>query len=338
MRRWAGRRLGRGRRPWRPRLVAAGFVSSRRRDVQFVGGHKRATERCSSASGRAPSVDGRRKRRTPRAYGPIMVTLDFRLAPSGFRATDIDELVALIEGIGAPCYASGPTAGALHRFDGYGLRRPFDVVLERGRQAHRAAHNVHTTIELGSLDVAAVGGIPVLSPTRTIIDLARTSTRPQLAAAIDSALRDGGTSEDFLFRRIGQLRGQGRYGLPALLEVLEGKELTRGGASWLEREVLRLLDAAGLPRPTTQAVVAKRGAKLIRVDFRFPGTRVLLEALGYRWHRSPAQLQSDVARINELQLAGLLVLQCTYADAVAGAEATLDDVRRALALPTLLSA
>ncbi len=264
-----------------------------------------------------------------------MVTLSFRLAPAGFRANDIDALASLIESIGPPCFASGPTAAALHRFDGFVLRRPFDVIVDRGRQAHRAAHNVHTTTELGSLDVTSLGGIPLLNPTRTIIDLAGTSPRPQLAAAIDSALRDGGTSEDFLFRRIVQLRGRGRYGLPALLDVLEGNEATRGGASWLEREVLRLLAGAGLPRPTTQAQLARRGAKLIRVDFRFPGTRVVLEALGYRWHRSSGQMQADAARINELQLAGFLVLQCTYADAVAGAERTLADVRRALATPAL---
>lgn len=157
-----------------------------------------------------------------------MVTPNFRLAPNGFRAADIDELAEFIECIGPPCSASGPTVGALHGFDGYSLRRPFDVLVERGRQAHRADHHVHTTTELGPLDTVSVCGIPALSSTRAIIDLACTATRQQLAAAIDSALRDGGTSEDFLFRRIAELRNSGRYGLPALLEVLEGQGTDEG--------------------------------------------------------------------------------------------------------------
>jgi hypothetical protein len=49
-------------------------------------------------------------------------------------------------------------------------------------------------------------------------------------------------------------------------------------------------------------------------------------------------MQVDAARLNELQLRGFLVLQCTYADAVAGAESTLADVRRALAMPLQRSA
>ena len=206
---------------------------------------------------------------------------------------------------------SGLTAAALHRFDGFTLSSPFDVMVlrEAGRGVRRAGHRVHTTTELSPLDIGDVHGIPVLSPTRTIIDLAVDRRRGRLEAAIHSALRDGGTSEDFLFRRIGELRSSGRYGIPALLAVLEGHELSRGGLTWLEREVRRLLAAAGLPTPQAQVVLGKRDGRLIRVDFWFPGTNVVLEALGYRWHRSTAQMEADARRLNQLQLDGFLVLQ-----------------------------
>jgi hypothetical protein len=264
-----------------------------------------------------------------------MLVTDFRLAPNGFRRADIEGLGALIEGAGVPCFASGPTAGALHRFDGFVLRAPFDVMVARTHNLRRAGHRVHTTLDLEQIDRANVCGVAVLSPTRTIIDLAATSPPPTLSRAIDSALRDGGTSEDFLFRRIAALRRSGRYGIPALLEVLEGNEISRGGQTWLEREVLVLLAAAGLPRPLVQVVLARRGLKLIRVDFRFPGTRIVLEALGYRWHRSTAQMQADAERLNQLQLDGYLVLQCTYRSVAAGAVDTIRDLRRAFDLPGL---
>ena len=101
------------------------------------------------------------------------------------------------------------------------------------------------------------------------------------------------------------LRTKGRHGIPSLLDVLAGHEVTRGGHSWLEREYLRLLAAAGLPRPITQAVLARAGDRFVRVDCRFPGSAVVVELLGYRFHRTPLQMARDAERLNALVLAGL---------------------------------
>lgn len=251
-------------------------------------------------------------------------------ALSGFPSVHLVGLTNLIGSVGGVCLASGVTAAALRRFDGYRLKPPFHIMTTHGRNVRRLGHAVHVTDTLPLLDRGRVGTIPVLSGTRTIIDLARSEPADRLTAALDSALRDGATSEDFLFRRIGDLRSSGRYGIPTLLDVLDGKEITRGGQSWLEREVLRLLAAAGLPRPQTQQVLTKRQDKLVRVDFRFPDTPVVLEALGYRWHRTGAQMQIDAARTNQLQLDGYLVLQVTYRDVVQGATDALDALRRSL--------
>ena len=89
-----------------------------------------------------------------------------------------------------------------------------------------------------------------------------------LTAVLDGALRDRLTTE-FLHRRIVELRSRGRYGIPKLRAVIEGVEATRGGHSWFERRYLELIATAGLPRPDTQAIVAKRDDRLIRVDCRF---------------------------------------------------------------------
>jgi very-short-patch-repair endonuclease len=239
-------------------------------------------------------------------------------------------LAALIDEIGQPCVASGPTAAALHGFDGFTLRPPFHLTVPRIRNVRRLGHAIHTTTELRRIDRTVVEGIPSMSPTRTLLDLASTCSPAVLTAALDSALRDGGTSEDFLHRRIGALRSSGRYGIPQLVAVIEGAEITRGGQSWLEREFLVMLDRAGLPRPQTQAVLGRRGDRLIRVDFRFPGTPVVVEALGYRWHRTGAQMRIDVERLNQLTMDGFFVLQCTYADVVAGAAVVLASLRTAL--------
>lgn len=158
----------------------------------------------------------------------------FRLpgAPTGVHA----ELLALMLDIGGEVWASGPTAAALHGFDGYRLKPPFDVTIARGRDVKRVGHRIHTSASLDLIDRAVVDGIAVLSGARTLIDLARTESRELLTEAFDSGLRDGKFNEALVHRRIVTLRSQGRFGIPRLLEAIEGAEVIRGGHSWLERE------------------------------------------------------------------------------------------------------
>jgi len=241
------------------------------------------------------------------------------------------ELRALLADIGEPCWASGPTAAALHGFDGFPLRPPFHVTIPRGRSVTRLGHVVHTTAEMPVIDHTEIDGIAVLRPARTIIDLARSSTPAELARAIDSALRDGLISESALHARVVALRTKGRYGVPLLLDVLSGVEVTRGGHSWLEREFLRVAAAAGLPRPVCQEVLARAGERLVRVDARFPASPVVVELLGYRFHRSKAELQRDAERANALMLQGFRPFQFTYEDVVTRPAQVVSTIEAALA-------
>ena len=237
-----------------------------------------------------------------------------------------------LDRLGDTARAAGPTAAALESFDGYRLALPFHFLIPRGRNLQRVGHHIHTTTVLPPIDCETVYGLRVTAPTRTLIDLAATATAPQLTAALDGALRDLKTTEDFLHRRIVDLRGSGRYGIPLLLQVIEGVEITRGAHSWLEREFLRLTDEAGLLRPTPQQVLGKRDHKLIRVDFHYAETRLVVEVLGYRHHRTKLQMQIDTERTNRLTLAGYLVLQFTYDHVVATPEWVVDQVAEALFL------
>jgi hypothetical protein len=162
-----------------------------------------------------------------------------------------------------------------------------------------------------------------MTPTRTIIDLAPVVSSRRLTVVIDCALRDGLTTELLLMERIGALRSQGRAAIPKLLAVLDGAEPSRGGHSWLERRFLELVAAAGLPRPATQQVLGKVDGRTIRVDCRWPRTPLVVELLGYRWHRTRLQLQRDTARQNAMVLDGLLPLQFTYDDVVTRPDASL---------------
>ena len=151
-----------------------------------------------------------------------------------------------------------------------------------------------------------------MTAERSLIDLARTLRREPLTAALDGALRDQLTTEPRLHGRIAALRSSGRYGIPALLAVIEGGEITRGAHSWLERRFLELCADRGLPRPEPQVVLTAARDRLVRVDFSFAATPVVVEVLGYRYHRTPSQLGRDAERLNALVMIGKHPLQFTY--------------------------
>lgn len=243
----------------------------------------------------------------------------------------------VVEDIGGPVWVAQPTAGALLGFDGCPLAAPYHLVVPRGRNVVRIGHVIHTARALDGRDVTRIDGLPVTSGTRTLIDLAATTDAHTLTVLLDSALRDRVTTEEFLHRRLVELRAHGRAGLSKLLDVIAGADAARGGHSWLERTFLELLATAGLPRPTTQEVLAKRTERLIRVDCRFPDTPVVVELLGYEFHRSRLQLDVDSARLNQLLLDGFVPLQFTYTMVVAEPAACLAAVRSALDLATARS-
>jgi very-short-patch-repair endonuclease len=258
-----------------------------------------------------------------------------QIGPNAFRqagtgSTALARLRGLILDVGAPCWAAGPTAAALHGLDGFRLDEPFHLVTLRDRQVRRAGHVIHTTVYLPLFDQTEIDGVPVVRPTRTIIDLARIIDRAQLSAALDAAIRDGMTSEEALHRRIARLRGHGRFGIGALIDVLEGNEVSRGGHSFLEREFLRLLAAHGLPRPTCQQVLGRAGDRLVRVDFRFPGTSVVVEVMGYRYHRTKQQLARDAERMNALLAQGMQPYQFTYEQVMGDTSRMIDTIADAV--------
>jgi hypothetical protein len=225
-------------------------------------------------------------------------------------------LAELIDDVGGPCWAAFDTGAALQGFDGFPLRPPFHLIVPRGRNIHRVGHHVHTSDTLPPIDCEVAAGLPCMSPTRILFQIAATVSAERLTIALDGALRDRLTTEDFLHRRIAALRTSGRYGTPKLLAVIEGQEIVRGGQSFLEREFLRLVADLGFPRPTSQVVLGRRGDRFIRVDFRFEGTPVVAETFGYRWHRTTSQMNIDAERFNRLVLDGFVPLQFTYQQVV----------------------
>lgn len=103
--------------------------------------------------------------------------------------------------------------------------------------------------------------------------------------------------------------------------------------SELERRFLRLVRAAGLPMPRTQARVNG-----YRVDFFWPELGLVVETDGLRYHRTAARQALDNRRARAHVAAGLTVLRFSHreirfeAEAVAATlGAVIERLRRAAA-------
>ncbi len=226
------------------------------------------------------------------------------------------------------------SAAELHRIPG--LPRP-DVpeVLIQGRSLARLGPDVvvHRTTWLPGDDLVVVEGIPCTSVARTLFSLAALVPEVPLdvvRGAVDEAVRLRLASDDWLWWRLEKLRCRGRNGVRAFESILTARA-DSPTESWLERQMLRVLERGGLPAPRCQRRIARRGAFVARVDFLYEPERVVLEVTGAVAHSTPIQRAADAKRRNALITAGYTVLEFTYEQVVGEPAAVVAQVRAALA-------
>lgn len=208
-------------------------------------------------------------------------------------------------GVGPRAVLSHRAAAHVLGFEGFG-ECEIDVTLPRSMRSRTGLAVVHRTLHLPRLDLTTVGRFRVTSGARTIIDLCAIGVSDdELGAAIGSACRDGYTSETFLRKRLGALRGPGRRGIRQLEQALEGPI----AHSKLERAFLQLVREAGISAPKTQVTI--KGERVMRVDATWEDAKVIVEVIGHRFHVTREDQQRDAQRRNELQEMGYLVLEFT---------------------------
>ncbi len=193
---------------------------------------------------------------------------------------------------------------------------------------------VHSSTNLPKDDIVLVGAIPTTSVARTALGLAALVpadlTHARLAGIIGKLVDEGLATDAWLWWLLTQRRCRGRNGVIELETVLSERAELGPTESWLERELARIIEAAELPLPRTQRRIRRRGRFVARVDFLYDDERVVIEALGYAHHRTQAQMAADLARANELQLQGYVVLQFSFEQVVSSPSWVVGTIRRAL--------
>jgi very-short-patch-repair endonuclease len=202
-------------------------------------------------------------------------------------------------------------------------RKLIDVTL-RSKRERRGHLRPHTTRCQTASDHSAYRGIPITSVARTILDVG--DERDQ--RAVEQALAQADIRYWLTQRTLNGIerRSTGRRGAPTIRAALDAHRaeptLTE---SELEERFLRLVAQAGLPRPQTQVPFDP-----YRVDYYRPDHNLIVEADGWRTHRTRAAFERDRRKDRTLTAQGYRIVRVTWRQVERTHEAAdlLDDLRR----------
>lgn len=239
----------------------------------------------------------------------------------------------------AACLEAGPGAVVSHEAAAalHGLATfspgPVVVMLAHGDHQHLRTGRLRQSTDLRSHHCKVVGGIPVTTVARTLVDLAAVIRPGRLRIAVEDALAARSCTLPSLSECHAELRRPGKRGIGAVDLVL--RALGPGpirSASELERLLRRVLVEGGLPEPVREYEAPWGRDTPGRVDLAYPPAKVILEADSRRWHTRERDFEIDRRRDREAQLAGWQVYRFTWQDLVNDPEGVVETVRRALAL------
>jgi very-short-patch-repair endonuclease/predicted transcriptional regulator of viral defense system len=208
----------------------------------------------------------------------------------------------LAAGLGA--VLSFVSAAALWELRATSATRIDVTVRTKGGRA-RQGLRIHRTPTLKADEVTNHQGIPVTTPSRTLLDLAATLPRRALERALDEA------------------EVQGLYDLTSLSAMASAHAGERGAArlqqaladdgeptltdSELEELMLALCNEHGIERPNPRTWVAG-----LRVDFVFGASRLVVETDSWAYHRTRRAFERDRERDAILARAGYRTLRFTH--------------------------
>lgn len=181
-----------------------------------------------------------------------------------------------------------------------------DVIAGRGRKGQPGIA-VHRPRAMPARTVHR--GIPVTTPERTLVDLARTFTPENLERAVGEAQL---------------LPAFDVAALPARLRALAEEPEHGISRNAMERRFRKLAREAGLSPPE----VNQRWGRW-ELDFLFREEGIAVETDGRATHLRRAQFERDRRKDRDLQLAGLLALRFTYPEVMRRPAVVLDALRRA---------
>jgi very-short-patch-repair endonuclease/predicted transcriptional regulator of viral defense system len=190
----------------------------------------------------------------------------------------------------------------------------------RGRRPGLLAHRSELAVD----EVAQLERVPVTTPARTLVDLARTVSSRELERSLARADRLRLVRSAELASLLD--RHAGRAGSGRLRRLLSRDTLPAHTRSDIEERLLALIRSSGLPEPDLN--VSLHG---IEVDCFWRAARLAVEVDGYAYHSSVGAFIRDRQRDAALAAAGIQVLRLSWHQIVREREKTLVQLAQALA-------
>lgn len=170
----------------------------------------------------------------------------------------------------------------------------------------------HRSTTLEPEDLVYRDGIACTSPIKTVVDMSGALTVNALGKLVDQFLRTNTMELEDLRDRVGRLRPAPGRSMKRLRIILAARIPGYDpGESELEGRIARIIDRAGLLRPTQQHRV-RLDKDRYRIDFAWPDRKLYLEGNGFGFHRLSSDLDSDATRQNTLVLAGWTPIEITW--------------------------
>jgi very-short-patch-repair endonuclease len=234
------------------------------------------------------------------------------------------EWTAAVLAMGEGAVLSHRSAAALWKIWGEGGQNVVEVIVPRrhGRK-RRAGIKVHRPAVLVPGELAEHEGLPVTSPSRTLLDLAAALPLRHLERAIDEAARLRLCQAEDLEAVSRVVRRPGSRQLRAVLSRHAlGSTATR---SELEERFLALCRRHRLPQPEVNVPLLD-----YVVDFLWRDASLIVEVDGHASHGTRRAFQADRDRDGRLAVAGYRVLRFTWWDVTRRPGIVADRIRRLL--------
>lgn len=210
---------------------------------------------------------------------------------------------------------------------------PLECAVPSGKAPLRHPNLMSYATPLSDRDTTRLDGVPVTTPSRTAVDLARWLPPHMGLAVVDRMLRMGLVEEGELAAHVSRFEGGRWIGRARRTIALADARSESYGESWLR---LRVADA-GLPAPTPQVVVRDLSGNFIaRVDLGDRERRLAIEYDGQEHHSSEADRAHDLRRRQALADAGWRVLVATKSEVLGSSMRLEEALGWAYSMPVLL--
>ena len=233
---------------------------------------------------------------------------------------------------GKGAVASHRAAASEWDLDGF-ASAPVEISVTAGGSHPPKGVICHRVAALPPSEVTVRHGIPVTTPTRTLLDLGAVVGKRRVEQALHPIVRRGLASVERLERMVAEAGGRGRRGVGVLRGILKAC----GPAyvppeSVLEAAVFNLFRGSDLPMPASQyRVLDDNGEVILRADFAFVEDWLIMPVDGYDIHSDREAWYTDRAKRNKVVALGWGIIVITYDDICSRPDEILATVRQARA-------